>query len=50
MLILLGRPPENWEKVLDGIRKMKSSAEAPVDPIECDRTGSFLPPKVEYLT
>ncbi|KFK42928.1 hypothetical protein AALP_AA1G056300 [Arabis alpina] len=38
--------PENWEKVLEGIRKMKSLEEAPVDDtIECDRTGSFLPPK-----
>ncbi|AEE27916.1 Endonuclease III 2 [Arabidopsis thaliana] len=41
----LGIPPENWEKVLEGIRKMKPSEEAPVNAVECDRTGSFLPPK-----
>ncbi|KAF3571542.1 hypothetical protein F2Q69_00063769 [Brassica cretica] len=40
-----GRPPENWEKVLEGIRKMRSPEEATVDPVNCDRTGSFLPPK-----
>ncbi|CAA7026474.1 unnamed protein product [Microthlaspi erraticum] len=41
-----GRPPENWEKVLEGIRKMTSSEKAAsVDTVECDRTGSFLPPK-----
>ncbi|KAJ4895339.1 hypothetical protein Rs2_22133 [Raphanus sativus] len=40
-----GRPPQNWEKVLEGIRKMTSSEEATVDPLNCDRTGSFLPPK-----
>ncbi|ESQ36326.1 hypothetical protein EUTSA_v10007955mg [Eutrema salsugineum] len=40
-----GRPPENWEQVLEGIQKMRSSEEATVDPVNCDRTGSFLPPK-----
>ncbi|KAG7653232.1 DNA glycosylase [Arabidopsis suecica] len=40
-----GIPPENWKKVLEGIQKMKSSEEAPVNAVECDRTGSFLPPK-----
>ncbi|XP_009118569.1 endonuclease III homolog 2, chloroplastic isoform X1 [Brassica rapa] len=40
-----GKPPENWEKVLEGIRKMSSPEEATVDPVNCDRTGSFLPPK-----
>ncbi|KAL1200350.1 Endonuclease III-like protein [Cardamine amara subsp. amara] len=40
-----GRPPENWEKVLEGIQKMRSSEGAPSDAVECDRTGSFLPPK-----
>lgn len=29
---------------------MTSSEEATVDPLNCDRTGSFLPPKVECLT
>ncbi|XP_020869102.1 endonuclease III homolog 2, chloroplastic isoform X2 [Arabidopsis lyrata subsp. lyrata] len=40
-----GIPPENWKKVLEGIQKMKSSEEAPANAVECDRTGSFLPPK-----
>ncbi|XP_010475313.1 PREDICTED: endonuclease III homolog 2, chloroplastic-like isoform X2 [Camelina sativa] len=40
-----GKPPDHWEKVIEGIRKMKSSEEAPVDTVERDRTGSFLPPK-----
>ncbi|XP_006304736.2 endonuclease III homolog 2, chloroplastic isoform X1 [Capsella rubella] len=40
-----GIAPDNWEKVIEGIRKMTSSEEAPVDNLECDRTGSFLPPK-----
>ncbi|CAH8312952.1 unnamed protein product [Eruca vesicaria subsp. sativa] len=40
-----GRPPENWGKMLEGIREMTSSKEATVDPLNCDRTGSFLPPK-----
>lgn len=48
--LFIGRPPENWEKVIEGIRKMTSSEEAPIDAVECDRTGSFLPPKVEDLT
>lgn len=43
---IIGKPPENWEKVLEGIRKMRSPEEATVDPVNCDRTGSFLPPKV----
>ncbi|KAG2260277.1 hypothetical protein Bca52824_079571 [Brassica carinata] len=39
------RPPQNWEKMMEGIRKMTSSEEASADPLNCDRTGSFLPPK-----
>ncbi|XP_008453986.1 endonuclease III homolog 1, chloroplastic-like [Cucumis melo] len=40
-----GKPPENWEKVLKGIREMRSSEEAPVDTMGCGRAGSTLPPK-----
>ncbi|XP_074320039.1 endonuclease III homolog 1, chloroplastic isoform X1 [Silene latifolia] len=38
-------PPGNWEKVLEGIRKMRSSENAPVDSMGCERAGSSLPPK-----
>ncbi|KAL9233210.1 hypothetical protein vseg_008234 [Gypsophila vaccaria] len=38
-------PPNNWEQVLDGIRSMRSSENAPVDSMGCERAGSFLPPK-----
>uniref|UniRef100_A0A0A0KU72 DNA-(apurinic or apyrimidinic site) lyase n=1 Tax=Cucumis sativus TaxID=3659 RepID=A0A0A0KU72_CUCSA len=40
-----GKPPVNWEKVLKGIREMRSSEEAPVDTMGCGRAGSTLPPK-----
>ncbi|CAN8295393.1 unnamed protein product [Cochlearia groenlandica] len=40
-----GRGPENWEKVLEGIQNMRPFEETPVDPINCERTGNFLPPK-----
>ncbi|TQE11681.1 hypothetical protein C1H46_002717 [Malus baccata] len=40
-----GKPPANWEKVLDGIRKMRSSEDAPVDSMGCEKAGSSLPPK-----
>ncbi|CAH8362286.1 unnamed protein product [Eruca vesicaria subsp. sativa] len=39
-----GNPPENWEQVLEGIRQMRSSGDAPVDSMGCDKAGSFLPP------
>ncbi|XP_020885821.1 endonuclease III homolog 1, chloroplastic isoform X2 [Arabidopsis lyrata subsp. lyrata] len=39
-----GNPPENWVKVLEGIRQMRSSEDAPVDSMGCDKAGSFLPP------
>ncbi|KFK23912.1 hypothetical protein AALP_AAs54029U000100, partial [Arabis alpina] len=41
-----GNPPENWEEVLEGIRQMRSSEDAPVDSMGCDKAGSFLPPTV----
>ena len=41
-----GEPPPNWEKVLEGIRKMRSSEDAPVDTMGCEKAGSSLPPKV----
>ncbi|EOA27348.1 hypothetical protein CARUB_v10023463mg [Capsella rubella] len=40
----VGSPPENWVKVLVGIRQMRSSEDAPVDSMGCDKAGSFLPP------
>lgn len=39
------RPPPNWEKVLEGIRKMRSSEDAPVDSMGCEKAGSSLPAK-----
>ncbi|KAJ8559816.1 hypothetical protein K7X08_003874 [Anisodus acutangulus] len=39
------RPPSNWEKALEGIRKMRSSEDAPVDSMGCEKAGSSLPPK-----
>ncbi|CAI0541143.1 unnamed protein product [Linum tenue] len=40
-----GEPPVNWEKVLEGIRKMRSSEDAPVDTMGCEKAGSSLPSK-----
>ncbi|KAL9680160.1 hypothetical protein QQ045_018038 [Rhodiola kirilowii] len=37
--------PANWEIVLEEIRKMRSSNDAPVDSMGCEKAGSFLPPK-----
>ncbi|KAI0494241.1 hypothetical protein KFK09_024373 [Dendrobium nobile] len=37
--------PTNWEMVLDGIKKMRFSGNAPVDSKGCEKAGSFLPPK-----
>lgn len=39
------KPPANWEIVLEGIRKMRSSEDAPVDTMGCEKAGTFLPPK-----
>ena len=41
-----GEPPANWEKVLEGIRQMRSSEDAPVDTMGCEKAGILLPPKV----
>ncbi|KAL8478106.1 hypothetical protein ACS0TY_030120 [Phlomoides rotata] len=41
----LTQAPANWEKVLDGIRKMRSSEDAPVDSMGCEKAGVSLPPK-----
>ncbi|KAI5658057.1 hypothetical protein M9H77_26850 [Catharanthus roseus] len=38
-------PPDNWERVLEGIRKMRSSEDAPVDSMGCEKAGTSLPPK-----
>ncbi|XP_057546905.1 endonuclease III homolog 1, chloroplastic [Amaranthus tricolor] len=40
-----GNAPENWVKVLEGIRSMRSSEDAPVDSVGCEKAGSSLPPK-----
>ncbi|RVW76875.1 Endonuclease III-like 1, chloroplastic [Vitis vinifera] len=37
--------PANWEKILEGIRKMRSSEDAPVDSMGCEKAGSSLPPR-----
>ncbi|XP_012066166.1 endonuclease III homolog 1, chloroplastic isoform X2 [Jatropha curcas] len=37
--------PADWKIVLEGIRKMRSSEDAPVDTMGCEKAGSFLPPK-----
>ncbi|KAK4566759.1 hypothetical protein RGQ29_002850 [Quercus rubra] len=44
-IIPRGEPPPNWIKVLEGIRKMRSSEDAPVDTMGCEKAGSSLPPK-----
>lgn len=38
-------PPANWEKILQGICDMRSSGDAPVDSMGCEKAGNFLPPK-----
>ncbi|CAK8575830.1 unnamed protein product [Lathyrus sativus] len=38
-------PPACWEDTLEGIRKMRCSADAPVDTMGCEKAGSTLPPK-----
>ncbi|KAJ3671499.1 hypothetical protein LUZ60_007578 [Juncus effusus] len=38
-------PPEKWEEILEGIRKMRSLENAPVDTKGCEKAGSLLPPK-----
>ncbi|GAY68022.1 hypothetical protein CUMW_260920 [Citrus unshiu] len=40
-----GEPPANWERVLEGIRKMRTSEDAPVDSMGCEKAGSSLPPR-----
>ncbi|KAH7853323.1 hypothetical protein Vadar_001172 [Vaccinium darrowii] len=37
--------PANWEKVLEGMRNMRSSEGAPVDTMGCEKSGSSPPPK-----
>ncbi|XP_073012888.1 endonuclease III homolog 1, chloroplastic [Typha latifolia] len=38
-------PPENWEVVLEGIKEMRCSEDAPVDTKGCEKAGSLLPPR-----
>ncbi|KAL1324011.1 hypothetical protein HN51_034206 [Arachis hypogaea] len=40
-----GELPAHWERVLEGIRRMRCSAEAPVDTMGCEKAGDTLPPK-----
>ncbi|KAJ6908563.1 endonuclease III [Populus alba x Populus x berolinensis] len=40
-----GEPPLNWDKVLEGIHKMRSSEDAPVDTMGCEKAGISLPPE-----
>lgn len=47
-LVPTGEPPPNWEKVLEGIRKMRSAEDAPVDTMGCEKAGNSLPPKVRF--
>ncbi|XP_015886672.3 endonuclease III homolog 1, chloroplastic isoform X3 [Ziziphus jujuba] len=37
--------PVHWQEVLEGIRKMRSFEDAPVDTMGCEKAGSVLPPK-----
>ncbi|KAI4369252.1 hypothetical protein MLD38_017714 [Melastoma candidum] len=45
LINVVGEPPANWEKVLEGIREMRSTEDAPVDTMGCEKAGSDLPPK-----
>lgn len=47
-IIVAAQPPGNWEKVLEGIRKMRSFEDAPVDSMGCEKAGTSLPPKVIF--
>ncbi|XP_015886671.3 endonuclease III homolog 1, chloroplastic isoform X2 [Ziziphus jujuba] len=40
-----GESPVHWQEVLEGIRKMRSFEDAPVDTMGCEKAGSVLPPK-----
>ncbi|KAL6976258.1 alpha,alpha-trehalase nth1 [Sarracenia purpurea var. burkii] len=44
-LIMSKEAPANWEKVLEGIHRMRSSEDAPVDSMGCEKAGSSLAPK-----
>ncbi|WCJ41379.1 endonuclease III 2 [Euphorbia peplus] len=39
------KSPANWKLVLEGIRKMRSLEDAPVDTMGCEKAGSSLPSK-----
>lgn len=42
----VGESPAHWEKVLEGIRKMRYSVDEPVDTRGGEEDGDVLPPKV----
>ncbi|PON85708.1 hypothetical protein TorRG33x02_185640 [Trema orientale] len=43
-------PPANYKKVLEWIRKMRSSKDVQVDTMECGKAESILPAKIMELT
>lgn len=43
----IGESPAHWDNVLEGIRKMRCSTNAPVDTMGCEKAGDTLPPKVQ---
>ena len=45
-----GKAPANWKKVLEGIRKMRSLEDAPVDTMGCEKAGNVLPPRERRFT
>ncbi|XP_031478536.1 endonuclease III homolog 1, chloroplastic isoform X1 [Nymphaea colorata] len=38
-------PPAGWQEILQGIRNMRASEDAPVDLVGCEKAGRFLPEK-----
>ncbi|XP_031478537.1 endonuclease III homolog 1, chloroplastic isoform X3 [Nymphaea colorata] len=43
-------PPAGWQEILQGIRNMRASEDAPVDLVGCEKAGRFLPEKVGFYT
>jgi hypothetical protein len=44
------KAPENWDKLLEGIKKMRCVEDAPVDTKGCEKAGKLLPPKAILVT
>lgn len=49
MFLNIVNAPVNWEEIFDGIMKMRSAGDAPVDTMGCEKAGISLPPKVTNL-